>query len=798
MSSEAKGLDRASLELPLENEVSPPTLHRLGSGAPAGLWITSLPWQQPRSAGAPSLNGRPTHAVPLGQWPDREEPTPRRWLLVADGGNEAPAQLELQSGNPPSPQGPPEARMVRFHENEDERLYYENHVLCLTFGSRTLALALGLRRQHEHERLHWWEQCNLVVTERTEHCVMLEMGGAIPVESYDGKVVDAYPSFRNPYLHKHNWLNGHLFVRAHANGVCEVYARHVNARFADDGAELDDAVPVIGMRVWEGEPPATLEDGGPTMDEGAVRAQCGPWTGETHELSLAGVSFDLSEAALLASEAQPGRMDLADDMLVWQPYTGVEIYAGNPCAQQTGDPYVCRAEEHRIPRGAARTVRFSLSLSDRSPRVVRYLPEAWWYGHLRELWPMSALPVTNPYETSLEEVHAAAQEVVIRRGFEVGCMPRNMMRRKDEAGESAPKGRRESGWEGEVPYTQLLDAWRTQDAGAYDWAMRAAYHFSDVVVDHARKLVRMHGYPPHALSLPMMRAQAPIAAYLETGDPHLLQTGEAVVESAFRVHRNSWPRNATGRDAAFIRSAVYLWRYFANPHFREIARQSIHDVIATQREDGSFGQQGGGTGMHGAGAYTIKPWMCIYAINGILDYLELIDPNEPRMREAVRKLGDWVLEARWDHGDGLRVLSYQHPTPGLSPYSYRGGAPVPLPDRPWHHEALARLLGWCSLMLDDARYLDAWAESYAAQPLGYRLDQAAGGAMEWLPWLQSRLWSARLDEAKGCIHVDAIGFGARTPTWGRVFTPHGPVDLHWSGPGEVRLGAEAAAGSQPA
>ena len=35
--------------------------------------------------------------------------------------------------------------------------------------------------------------------------------------------------FANPWLHRHNWLNGHLFARLHANGVCEVYAHHINS-----------------------------------------------------------------------------------------------------------------------------------------------------------------------------------------------------------------------------------------------------------------------------------------------------------------------------------------------------------------------------------------------------------------------------------------------------------------------------------------------------------------------------------------------------------------------------------------
>ena len=73
------------------------------------------------------------------------------------------------------------------------------------------------------------------------------MGGAIALE----KEMRAHRShesfFDNDLLHKHNWLNGHIYARLHANGVCEVFAHHVNTRFFDDGLELLDAVPVIGL-----------------------------------------------------------------------------------------------------------------------------------------------------------------------------------------------------------------------------------------------------------------------------------------------------------------------------------------------------------------------------------------------------------------------------------------------------------------------------------------------------------------------------------------------------------------------
>ncbi|OPZ09469.1 MAG: putative glycosyltransferase EpsD [candidate division BRC1 bacterium ADurb.BinA292] len=53
---------------------------------------------------------------------------------------------------------------------------------------------------------------------------------------------------------------------------------------------------------------------------------------------------------------------------------GVEVYSGNWSRQINQDSFIWHAEDHLFPRGMARTLRFTLSLSDRSPRVARYLP----------------------------------------------------------------------------------------------------------------------------------------------------------------------------------------------------------------------------------------------------------------------------------------------------------------------------------------------------------------------------------------------------------------------------------------
>ncbi len=150
----------------------------------------------------------------------------------------------------------------------------------------------------------------------------------------------------------------------------------------------------------------------------------GPWTGERPLLSLGDARFDLTEAARLATPGQPGHLDVADGFLAWQPYEGVEVFSGAWARQMHGDPFLWHSTQRIFPQGVARTVRFSLSLSDRSPRVARYLAPAWWYGACEEFTTEPLLPVSNAYDRTLESCREYVRVSQVRGGFEDGALPR--------------------------------------------------------------------------------------------------------------------------------------------------------------------------------------------------------------------------------------------------------------------------------------------------------------------------------------------------------------------------------------
>lgn len=746
---------------------------------PAGLLTTSLPWPQTQVLPL-ALNGLPTHCQPLGQWPDSPPGTPRRLLLTAQNKIDGapPAALNLST---PSANGAvlPSATAEVFARSPLQHFIWERHFLRIEFGGRAVGIAMGLRTGDE---VHWWEACRLVEVDRSAQCLTIEMGGAIPHRLMDDETFRSHPGLSNPFLHKHNWVNGHIFMRLHANGVCEVFARHTNSKFFDDGLTLEDVVPVVGFRL--------LDDKAASGASTLVQKTKGVWDGSQSTLSVGDAELDLEEAARLATPSAPGSLECRDDFLVWQPYEGFELFGGTCPEQLIGDEYILRRERHSMLRGMSRTLRFSLSLSDSSPRVERYIAPAWWYGVCREFSPAPYLPVSNSYDRVLSLAREWVQFANVEGGFEDGALPR-MARRTDESNDrinSDDTGRLEPSWEGELPFSVFQIAWRTGNGDDYNAAMRSAYHFTDLAIDHANKVVRMHGYPPPAVALPMARLQAPIAAYLETGDPFLKETAEIVTLNSYGIHKNSWPRMAVGRDACFIRSAVLLYRYFGYEYFRHIAYEGIKTVSEAQREDGSFGDQGGGTGLHQWGAYITKPWMAMLATGGVLDYLELF-PDDELCLNVVRKTADWLMSERYER-DGSVGWGYQHFFNGTrTHYNPSQNETKTLPSGTWHQENIGRLMLFCAQTFDKPEYVDAWAQSHAG---GWARNQArrkaklrgnmrgagdhgVSATLQFIPWIQDHLWRATLQNNE--VDLQPYTFGELTPKDAKIQTPDGVLSV---------------------
>lgn len=749
-------------------------LTRLGDEQEAGIWLASVPLPREAPTGW-SLDGQATHVKPLGQWHDA--PGPRRLLLAADAGGKAPEQINLVAGTRAS--GPlPAVGMETFAHAPAEDfkvIYWERSMLTVEWNGRRVGLAMGMRVKGE---VHWWECCNIDILSQSDSCLEVEMGGAIP---YGLITPDMVQQMREggppPFIHQHSWLNGHIYARLHANGVCEVYAHHTNSMFFDDGGDLTDAVPVLGMR-FEG-------------DEAAQEALCGRWDGSCERLTVGGIAFDLSAVARLATPEQPGQVEVVDGFLVLQPYLGTQLFGGEGAKKRKrDDDYYWRAEEQIIPRGRGRTLRFTLSLNpERSPRVVRYLAPSWWYGLCEEYQSRALLPVHNSYSASTESARLWAHKYLIPRGFEEGILPNHS--------EDDPAIRKTPGCEGDLPGALFLTAYRSADPLDYDCALRNAYAHADIIVDHAVNRIICWPFGPDAVALPLQRACGPFYAWLETGDPYCLETARAIIDTAYHWHKNSWPRRSTGRDAMCVHSMIVYYRYMGDRHYLELARDIIHDIGVSQWPNGAFGDQGGGSGVHGSAAYIAKPWMGWLATMGILDYLELF-PDDEAAFAIVKRFVDWLMSeraprhTRADAGVIAGIgWTYMH--------NFKGKVlpGITMPDGPtegahlFHLDYIARLLPWFSFLTGDPAYFEAFVESYEAQgPIRWSDYWGGVATLTFLPWLQDRLWGATLTEQG--VEVHPACFSERMPKEGTIATPDGPLTLTWVTPDRVVASGNAA------
>ena len=96
---------------------------------------------------------------------------------------------------------------------------------------------------------------------------------------------------------------------------------------------------------------------------------------------------------------------------------------------------------------------------------------------------------------------------------------------------------------------------------------------------------------------------------------------------------------------------------------------------------------------------------------------------------------------------------------------------------------MARLLTFFTIRTGDPKYFDAFAESYAGSGAtmlsGYG---TCASTFLYLPWLQARLWNARLTEHG--VEIDPRHWGPRTPATGRIMTPKSEVEVSWSADGK--------------
>lgn len=729
------------------------SLLRLRNSEPcneARIATVSLP--VPMNAALPSgIAGLATQAMDIAWWPDSRsggKRVPRRRLLF--GMSDESLANEFKLGQPANLRSglrsQPKVNIPIVHKDHESMLPHEVGELRFACGGKRFGLRLGVRWKDE---LHWWEWLRLEQIWAGPVVNAYRVGGFIEVVPLRYEEVmsngDAN-SKRSSWLHRQDWLFGEVFVLCFVNGVIQLTCRHVNNHRFDEGREQKDIVPVIGFTA-SGNPHADTK-----LDGSKARFQLGDAT------------LDLSEALPLVSPEHPGSLRRGGERIVYQPYEGVEI-AGDDYGRQGDGGFLVRASEKRMPKGVARTVRFAASLGDVSPVITHLTVPEWWYAVSGDLWPDGALPVRDYWDKRIDSRY---QKV---RGYRHGTFDVNHIANI---------------FEGEVPYSQLLYFYRSGNLEHGRRAIRDAYYIADIAFDHSTETMRMHDYPLDGSTSPaLFRTVGMLFGYLETGDPYLLECAESATSHWYWMDRHNWPRFAYGRDGASIRSLVFLWDYTGNEDYRVKARDAMRRMIQCQQADGSYRDQGGGTGIHAASHMPVKPWMTNLATDAILDYLERCPDEEPDLWRAAAKAWDFMLRVgiqpdgtiRWPYQ--VRYAdSTRSPWVAARQPETKGRLPTP---NDLVHGHKARLFNLATRRTGDARYFDTWRKFFDsnwadASNKGKGIHpHPFNKQLQHLPYGQAHTWNAHWENGELSIRPIASNYCRGMSAI--ILTPRGPVSL---------------------
>mgnify|MGYP001607536081 CR=1 FL=1 len=587
---------------------------------------------------------------------------------------------------------------------------------------------LGIRMGLESDAgVMWWECVTASRLLAGAVCESWRIGGYAGIHH---EIDPTLPGDGNkplpPYaMHVHAWLYCELHLLLFAGGIVQVAARHINNRFFDRGRDLKNITPLIGFTSSR-----------PTPGDGKWHAL------SSDNLGLGGARLNLKDAMTLAGDGDPAAIRTRGDVVEYRPYPAAVVTG--LCGKSGGTT----ADDRIFPRGLARTVRFIAGLGDAVPHIARYVLPAWYHAQCGNLWPGAVLPVDGPAATFRDEGAQWLRDNMLRNCFDDGSIGRHNRRLDD--GSIA-----ESGWEGETAHALMLAYHLGGDPAILEDALRNAYNIADIIADHADLTMRMHGQGPEAKSLPMQRILGLLAGYLETADPYMLETAQAVVDSAYWWDRTNWPRRSFGRDAAYIRGLLALSDITDGEHYLARAREVLRRCAERQRPDGAFTDQGGTVGIHGGVNDVIKPWMNSVMAEAFCDFLERA--HDDAIEQALLKLARWFRAAALtdDGGNVYWAYKYRHGenegeprTPGSR---FPDLAAEHKGDDPWHGRnpetsdaprlSVFRPLLMASRLTGDLSYVELCLKNLGRRGGGYHgIDQSANKCVEQGSWFDSHLW----------------------------------------------------------
>lgn len=448
--------------------------------------------------------------------------------------------VESSTGDPPW--------MAGMRNIPLEKTSYEIYQLNLTHKEKSFGLRMGLRH---NGRIYGWQYIRADFVQRGPVFDLLRVGG--------------------PIYNEESTVQADVFLVLFANGVVEAYTHFINNQREGEGIEAH-GIPVI---VFESPEIKSMDE---TLD------------GLNGRFDLGGMSLDLGESVGYATPEKPGSIRTEDGLVVLQPWMDQEVY-GELLAHAEGVPehriirgkgeggklenqlraqadkyWVTKAGDRAIPRGLARTVRFTLALGNAEPQVVRYQAPGWWHAMA------GALPTQGYLPTDWWAV---------RRAVELGSdfsdpHPRTV---PFELGRSSHDN------DGTLGAALLMFGNLIGSPTLTTDASLPAYWWADIAIDHVDFTV--HEIPKYSwqwIVQPYLRWMGLVHVYWETGDPYLLETAKYAADSFYRFFFTNRPHRFVGRDCLPCAEMLALYETTGE----EMYLLRMREILAEARR--SYGQ----------------------------------------------------------------------------------------------------------------------------------------------------------------------------------------------------------------
>lgn len=578
------------------------------------------------------IEGTDSQAVPVGFWPRSEDSPggfrkPRRSLVFFDRSRACPNVIAHISedtcvGVREDGKWKVEVRVVEKYSDRQTDTHWcyhrEDCEVALAFGDHETVLRLGNQNDFG---LHWWQYVVAEPIWKGPLCEAWRIGGHIYVGDERRITKEELNATGGLTVYPDDTEAASVYAVLFNDGTIQITAHWINGRIYG-GYGNHKGIPIVAF----------------LAKNGTNRV----WTGSDGLVQIGQAVCDFGPAAHLVSQDHPGEFRSVDTLQIWQPFENTLITLRHMGKDGEVTTIELADSEQGLFQGVARSVTWNMKLGQGAPSIARYLAPREWYAANCEFSPFALQPADGEF-TRLSELAAEALcRNQVRGCFTSGAIYRYL----DNYG----KGVTELSMDANECRSLFRRAYWDHVPAYYDLALRNAYFCADVATDHSRDLIHYHGdkYPWRTYSLIYMRFSGITYGYLETGDPYLLETAEAVARNYMSQHLQNWPRKGIGRDADPLTGFLILWEYTGKEEYFEFAKtfaKHVTEVIG----DGGEWLSGSGVGpLMGCNAEIGSTWNGGHFLSGFTEYA-MRDPHVPKdwldsAERALKRLYSMLLE----------------------------------------------------------------------------------------------------------------------------------------------------------